>query len=254
MLRSLRPVQDGPALRALSYLRYANYLLATRPAGSSELEFISTLHPRGGTPDSVRALVRDDLDFVARVWATDNTFELWEEVEASPSAGGGHFHVLCVQRAALLSGARFAARGDIADEERAERYTAAAHAIEERMERFWITDGKIEHEGGEAIKEGPMAIEWDDARRLGAISKSTLALPHATPTLQRLGGQQKPTEVDVACVLGFIHGWSGHLEGQDKDLWAPWGERAAATLYRCLLVFRDVYAINQGKELKDGIL
>ena len=108
MLHSLRPVQDGPALRALSYLRYANYLLATRPAGSSELEFISTLYPRGGTPDSVRALVRDDLDYVARVWATDNTFELWEEVEASPSAGGGHFHVLCVQRAALLSGARFA--------------------------------------------------------------------------------------------------------------------------------------------------
>ncbi|CEH13617.1 glucoamylase [Ceraceosorus bombacis] len=166
-----RPQNDGPALRALAALRYAIFLQNTRP-GSKEVDaYISDRLWAPASAPSSRTLIRDDLDYVARVWETENSFELWEEVEAasSPLDGGGHFHVLMSQKGALEAGAAFAKTPLIADE-------------------------------------------------------------------------------------GRSQSWDGHYVGNHSDVWSPWSERAAATLYRALIAFQSVYKINEGYSLEDGIL
>jgi glucoamylase len=87
-----RPQSDGPALRAITLIRFANDLI------------------REGRTDVVRgklATVIDfDVDYVARHWR-DPAFDLWEEVK------GDHFYTRMVQRRALIEGAAFeAALGD----------------------------------------------------------------------------------------------------------------------------------------------
>lgn len=98
-------------------------------------------------------------------------------------------------------------------------------------------------------------VNWDDKRGLNQIPKQQLNRPHILPTLSRVGGQNKPTQVDTATLLGLTHGWNGKFneKGAD-DTWKPWGERSLASLDRIAEVFSGVYKINKGRKVSEGVM
>lgn len=264
-----RPQNDGPAIRAIALTAYALHLLEKRPRSHDHGYVVSTLYNK----DVPRTIIKADLDYVARAW-TEKSFELWEEVCADAGAGGGHFHMLMVQRRALLAGAKLASHPSINDEASAARYREQARKIHQHLDAFWNPDGKINLEGGPNIDQGPMAIRWDDARNLDKIPKEkVLHAPHVVGTLSRLAGQQKPTQADTAVLLGFLHGFSGDVsdnppssssasgsDGKEKEdldtgsKWTPWSSKCLATLYRLVHVFKSVYPINAPHDVSTGVL
>ncbi|MGE3260219.1 MAG: glycoside hydrolase family 15 protein [Bacteriovoracia bacterium] len=114
-----RPQNDGPALRAIVFVRLAEQLLAEGRGELVKRAFYD------GTPSS---LVKTDLEYVSHHWR-DASFDLWEEVL------GDHFYTRMVQRRALLLGARLA--HTLNDEGAASWYLLQARAIEKEMEKFW---------------------------------------------------------------------------------------------------------------------
>ncbi|UZJ56652.1 hypothetical protein CBS101457_005972 [Exobasidium rhododendri] len=236
-----RPQNDGPALRSIALLSYASHILDTRPNAMSYI--LDNLY---STSANQKSVIKDDLDYLVRAWKGD-TYELWEEVQADQD-GGGHFHTLMVQRRALLSGASFANLPKVHDDEAAKRYTEAATAISEQLEKFWNPSGQLNLEGGPDNK-----IDWDDAKNLSKIPKSLLHRPHVVGILKRLNGQPKPTAVDTAALLGFSHGWDGVLT-HEGDQWSPWSDRCLVTLDRLVDVFQIVYPVNQKRSSAEGVL
>ncbi len=88
MLPWSRPQNDGPALRASLFIRFAQYLAL-----------------QGRWETAVRVVwpvIRRDLDYTATE-VLKGSFDIWEE------AKGDHFYTRVVNRAALVSGAKLAA-------------------------------------------------------------------------------------------------------------------------------------------------
>lgn len=83
-----RPQNDGPALRAITFLQIAREL---RSHGDTDL-----------ADQHLRSVIRRDVEFVKSVWRESNC-DLWEEVY------GDHFYTRMVQRRALVEAARDAA-------------------------------------------------------------------------------------------------------------------------------------------------
>lgn len=99
-----RPQHDGPALRALTLLRFWN-----------------VDGPRNKANDTaLRSLIESDLDFTLRHWQ-EPCFDIWEEASAH------HYHTRLVQYAALRDGAAWAEMLD--DATRAQAYRAAAQEL-----------------------------------------------------------------------------------------------------------------------------
>lgn len=236
-----RPQNDGPALRSISFLTYANHILDTRPDAMAYI--LENLYSTSANHNSV---IKDDLEYLVRAWK-DPTYELWEEVQADQKSGG-HFHTLMVQRRALLAGAKFATRPEVHDHESAKKYSAAASALSEQIEKFWNPSGQLNLEGGPNDE-----VNWDDAKNLSKISKSLLHRPHVVGTLDRINGQPKPCAVDTSVLLGFSHGFDGILS-DEGDQWSPWSDRCLVTLDRLVDVFQIVYPINKNRSASTGVM
>ena len=109
-----RPQNDGPALRALTVLRWSR---AARLAGE--------------TAAAAEALLRADLTYTQQHWR-DPSFDIWEEEQ------GSHYYTVSVCRAALEEGAAWlAAAGDRAQEQRCR---AEAHAARAVLDGFWLAE------------------------------------------------------------------------------------------------------------------
>jgi glucoamylase len=106
-----RPQHDGPALRALSLLRWARLV-----ADAS------------GVDRELASLLRSDLDFLARHWR-EPSFDIWEEEK------GRHYYTLCVTAAALADGAAWLAERD--EQDAARSCAAEAQAIYRELDEFW---------------------------------------------------------------------------------------------------------------------
>jgi len=185
------------------------------------------VYGRGKNPSESASLIKNDLNYVAREW-NKNTFDLWEEVQAAQSTGG-HFYALSCQMTTLRSGAEFVFKHEItSDYHEAEEWKKTAGEIEKHLEKFWNAEGSLEREEGPAEP----GVDWNDGRVLGSIPKEQLQRPHILPTLSRVGGQNKPTQVDTATLLALTHGWNGKLGVKEDDTWKPWGERSLASLDR----------------------
>lgn len=245
-----RPQNDGPALRAIALLGYANYLIEKGDKASLDYALNVLYRP---SAIHVPSIIKNDLDYTARMWESE-TFELWEESKAN-QATGGHFHTLMVQRRALLSGANLAMRQEVKDTWSAGRYRAAAIAIGKHLEQFWNPNGELNREKGPPIKDGPTKVDWSDSRNLGKIPQHLLHKAHVNGTLSRVCGPQKPCQVDTAVLLAFTHGWDGNLTTDSQsDQWLPWGDRCLATLDRLVDVFNLVYPINAKRSPSTGVL
>lgn len=116
-----RPQNDGPALRAITAIHYAQELLRT---GQDE-SFVTELYDRRLPTNS---LIKTDLEYVSHHWQ-DASFDLWEETL------GDHFYTRMVQRKALLLGATLA--DQLKDPGAASWYRQQAHAIESSLQNFW---------------------------------------------------------------------------------------------------------------------
>jgi glucoamylase len=137
-----RPQHDGPALRALTLLRWARSAPAEGELGAE-------------LPD----LIRSDLAFTARHWR-EPSFDIWEEER------GLHYYTLCVAAAALTEGAGWLERHD--DREVARGYEAEGQAIRRTLDEFWLPEA--DHYRSRVLTdEKPSAKELDIAVILGAV-------------------------------------------------------------------------------------
>lgn len=113
VIRWPRPQHDGPALRALTILRYWPLAL----------------------PPETRLLMREllllDLGFTERHWR-EPCFDIWEEEQ------GFHFYTRLIQHAALAAGAIWA-RG-VGDDQRTARYQAGAASLHAALREHWSDD------------------------------------------------------------------------------------------------------------------
>lgn len=148
-----RPQHDGPALTALTLLRWSR----------SGTPFDAALEADCAT------LLRDQLAFTLDRWAMP-CLDLWEEEQ------GHHYYTLRVQAGALEEGAAWLIeRGDI---ELAARCRDIAEKILRRLDGFWCEDEGIyesrERQGGARSDKA-----CDSAVILAAIHAGAFAGPHS---------------------------------------------------------------------------
>lgn len=89
-----RPQNDGPALRALSLLRFINTYIS-RHGLEKALPLIRQKLYDNKLPTST--VLKMDLEYIAHKWHFP-CFDLWEEIQ------GFHFYTRIVQRRALIEG------------------------------------------------------------------------------------------------------------------------------------------------------
>jgi glucoamylase len=98
-----RPQNDGPALRAIAMMKYANYLHNCNNCAKTTFaknDFIKKYLYDSKWPET-DSLIKRDLEYIAKCW-NDRCFDLWEEIY------GHHFYTLTVQQKALELGHHFA--------------------------------------------------------------------------------------------------------------------------------------------------
>lgn len=122
-----RPQNDGPALRALTLIRFANTLLE-----QGDSETVRKYLYAGAFPAT--KVIKVDLEFTGNYWSQP-CFDLWEE------RWGHHFYTRMVQRRALLEGSRLAEKLD--DPEAATWYFKEASKIEKDLLRFQSIDKEV---------------------------------------------------------------------------------------------------------------
>jgi glucoamylase len=114
-----RPQNDGPALRALTLIRFAKVLI--RESKMSELKRLSSI-------------IKYDLEFVSHHWK-EASFDLWEEIK------GHHFYTALVQYQSLIEGASYVAL--LGDNGAKDWYLSQASGILGELNKHWNP-----HEGG----------------------------------------------------------------------------------------------------------
>lgn len=95
-----RPQRDGPALRAITLIRFANYLLDR--GTSADRDFVSRFLYNQDT-SSGNSVIKNDLEYTSHL-CFDSSFDLWEEKQDL------HFFTMVACRKALDSGAALATR------------------------------------------------------------------------------------------------------------------------------------------------
>jgi glucoamylase len=132
-----RPQNDGPALRALTLLRWERCI-----RGHPELSA------------SLAVLLAADLVYTLKHWR-DPSFDIWEEEK------GLHYYTLCVAAAALEAGAGWLDEHGNAEEARAAG--ADVEAIRRTLDTYWLEDrgyykSRVLESGERSAKELDIAV------------------------------------------------------------------------------------------------
>jgi glucoamylase len=120
-----RPQNDGPALRAITLIGWANELL---DEGKEEYVLSHLYNPKSPS------VIKVDLEFTSHHWR-EPSFDVWEEVK------GQHFYTQMVQRRALIDGSKLAAR--LNDWGASGWYAQQAKNMEREIERHWSSSKGI---------------------------------------------------------------------------------------------------------------
>lgn len=124
-----RPQNDGPALRSISLIRYAFYLLNN--VKNSKNYILKKLYDCK-FPIS-HTIIKRDLEYICNVYE-NSCFDLWEEIY------GEHFYTLMVQKKALDLGILLSKELD--DIGASTHYAIVSNKISEKLNRFY-QNGKI---------------------------------------------------------------------------------------------------------------
>ena len=147
-----RPQNDGPALRALTILRWLD--------GAS-------LDP--GLLAACAGLLSEDLRFTQAHWR-EPCYDIWEEER------GLHYFTLCVSARALEDGAAWLdTRGE---SEQARRFRTESRTIRDALDGYWLADRGYYRSRGLDTGE-PSAKELDIAVILAALQASDHCATHS---------------------------------------------------------------------------
>ncbi|KAG8971723.1 Glucoamylase, intracellular sporulation-specific, partial [Tulasnella sp. 427] len=126
-----RPQRDGPALRAITLIGFADYLL--QRGTPQDVAFVNKHLYIPDMP--AESVIKADLEYVARYWK-EHSFDLWEEID------GHHFFTYIASLSALSRGAALATK--LNDARAAQYYSAQALQIELELRSFIsLQDGVI---------------------------------------------------------------------------------------------------------------
>ncbi|PVV00868.1 hypothetical protein BB560_004734 [Smittium megazygosporum] len=116
-----RPQNDGPALRSICLINYANYLI-------SQVRIVDHLYCDSG------CIINNDLDYIVDNWR-ESSFEIWEEVK------GFNYYTVMVQLKALEMGQLLASI--LGDFESAKRYHSVLLEMKDSLDLFWDKQNQI---------------------------------------------------------------------------------------------------------------
>lgn len=116
-----RPQNDGPALRALTFIRMARALIARGRTDYVKQNLYKPTLPA----DTV---IKADLEYVGHYW-TEKSIDLWEEIR------GQHFFTRAVQLASLVEGAALATQ--LGDSGAATFYRSQASLLDAQLNQHW---------------------------------------------------------------------------------------------------------------------
>lgn len=116
-----RPQNDGPALRAVSFVHWARILMA-----EGQESFVRSQIYTANIP--ANSVIKKDIEYISHHWR-DLNVEPWEEVK------GDHFYNRMVQRKSLIVTAQLAR--DLGDVAAAGWYISQAKEIESTILKFW---------------------------------------------------------------------------------------------------------------------
>jgi glucoamylase len=149
-----RPQNDGPALRALTLMRFANALI-----DKGEHDYVTQTLYNPSLEFEKMGVIKRDLEYTAHHWQ-EKSVDLWEE------SMGFHFFTAAVQHKALLEGAKFASQ--LNDKDAASYYLFQAHQLNAHLTRF--LDNKTNRLKASLDAEGPLKTNnIDSAIILGIL-------------------------------------------------------------------------------------
>lgn len=190
--------RDGPALRALALIPYANFLL--HRAFPADLKYVSShLY----TPRFIRlptAVIKSDLEYIANRWNEEPLgFDLWEETR------GTHFFTLKVSRLALLQGAQLATKMN--DHGAARFYHQQAETIADVLLDFWDGRGFIRATLENVTNGFPSAVS---DQRSSLDCAVPLGIIHGIDHSSANGDQSEPgSDRVLATIRSFVMAFDG---------------------------------------------
>jgi glucoamylase len=160
-----RPQNDGPALRALTLLRWSRSTRFDTPLAAA-----------------VSTLLRADLAFTQKHWR-DACFDIWEEEK------GLHYYTLCIAAAALEAGASWLAQHG--SEAQAQTARDDATCIRRSLDDYWLEDpgyyrSRVLAAGQRSAKELDIAVIFAALHGDGAGRAHGVHDPRMHATLARL--------------------------------------------------------------------
>jgi GH15 family glucan-1,4-alpha-glucosidase len=163
--RWARPQHDGPALRALTLLRWMRTASLDEPL-------------RG----ACARLIRDDLKFTRSHWR-EPCYDIWEEER------GLHYFTLSVSAQALEDGADLLARDG--EEAEARGCRTAAEAIQQELDDYWLPEegyyrSRVLESGGRSAKELDIAVVLAALQRADERPSHSVCDPRMQATLAAL--------------------------------------------------------------------
>ncbi|KAF1330243.1 Glycoside hydrolase family 15 carbohydrate-binding module family 21 protein, partial [Globisporangium splendens] len=115
-----RPQNDGPAVRASSFIRFSRAYLANGGSLSKVIDLYNS---------TASGVIKADLEYVTRNYNAADNCDLWEEQR------GQHFFTVAVQRRALYEGRDFA--NLVGDTGAATYYGQQATLLDAKINQFW---------------------------------------------------------------------------------------------------------------------
>lgn len=117
-----RPQNDGPALRAITMIKFARILLK-----EGNQDFVLKVLYHGTIP--ANSVIKKDLEYTAHHWR-EPSFDLWEEEK------GMHFYTLLAQHTALQEGALLAR--ELGDAGAAQFYDQESRKIAQSLKSLYV--------------------------------------------------------------------------------------------------------------------
>ncbi|OLL25439.1 Glucoamylase [Neolecta irregularis DAH-3] len=143
-----RPQNDGPALRAMTLVRFARAYLSRYSYSTAAISYITELYDSKYPTESV---IKADLEYIGHRFDQWYNFDLWEEVTNSL-----HYFTLQVQRCALIEGALLA--DVLGDSGAADWYNAISSNITTTLDRFWDPNRGIIRSHEQEIRKSNLDI------------------------------------------------------------------------------------------------